>query len=108
MFNILHSFDSTNEFKLKATLSLRALPSGTYPVKVEIYELMSSQEKRGYAEKEVKVEYTPQTKKAKLREIPIVKKIEGEGIAIVSDIEKHIFKEMQEIVKKELTSKREE
>ena len=108
LFDILHSFDSTNEFELKVTLSLRGLQSGTFPVKVEMYEVMSSREKRGYTEKEIEVEYTSQTKKAKLREIPIVKKVEGDGIAIVSDSEKLLYKEMQETMKKELASKREQ
>jgi hypothetical protein len=42
-----------------------------------------------------------------LKEVPIIKKIEGEGIAIVSESEKHIYQEMQETRKKELASERE-
>ena len=39
---------------------------------------------------------------------PGIKKIEVEGIAIVSDSEKRIYREMKESMKKEIVSKREE
>jgi hypothetical protein len=37
---------------------------------------------------EVVIDYVPQTRESRLRKIPIVKKVEGEGIAVVSDSEK--------------------
>jgi hypothetical protein len=107
LFDILHSFGPTNDFTLKTTLDLQGLPSGTHSIKVEMYELWSFLEKHNHTEKEITIEYTPQTKKAMLKEVPIIKKIEGEGIAIVSESEKHIYQEMQETRKKELASERE-
>ncbi len=108
LFDILHSFSSTNEFTLKATLDLQETPMGTHSIKVEMYEPWSITEKHNQTEKETKIEYTPETKKATLRRIPTIKKIEAEGIAIISADEKQLYQEMQETMKKELTSKREE
>lgn len=105
LFDILHSFGPTNEFTLKATLDLQGLPLGTHSVKVGMYELFSFIEKRNHAEKEISIEYTPETKKAMLKEVPIVKKIEGEGIAIVSDSEKRIYREIEKKEKKEMVAK---
>ena len=73
---------------------------------VEMYGLWEFVEKTEHAKKEITFEYTPQSKKANLKEVPIIKKIEGDGIAIVSESEKHIYTEMQETMKRELASKR--
>ena len=108
LFDILHSFSSTNEFTLKATLDLKGTPSGTHFLKAEIYEFMFSKKKQSHTEKEIKKEYTPQTKITNLREIPIVRKIEGEGIVVISENEKQTYHEMKETRRKELASKREE
>jgi hypothetical protein len=107
LFDILHSFGPTNDFTLKTTLDLQGLPSGTHSIIVEMYELWSFLEKHTHTEKEITIEYTPQTKKATLKEVPIIKKIEAEGIVIVSDSEKHIYQEIQETRKKEIASERE-
>jgi hypothetical protein len=107
LFDILHSFGPTNDFTLKTALDLQGLPSGTHSIKIEMKERWSFLEKHNHTEKEITIEYTLQTKKAMLKELPIIKKIEGEGIAIVSDREKHIYQEIQETRKKELVSDRE-
>jgi hypothetical protein len=43
-----------------------------------------------------------------LRKIPLVRKIEDQGIAVVSDSEKDIYRKIEEIQKKEMTSNRDE
>ena len=105
-FDILQSFGSTKEFSLKTTLDLKGLPSGVHSIKVEIYELWSFPEKHNRTEKEITIEYTPQTKKASLRKVPIVTKVQGDDLAVVSDSERRIYEEIQETVKKEVDSKR--
>ena len=66
LFDILHSFGPTDEFKLKATLDLEGLPSGNHSVKIEMYEFWSFLEKSSHTEKEITFYYSPQKKKPDL------------------------------------------
>jgi hypothetical protein len=56
--------------------------------------------------KEATIEYLPQKRESRLKKVPIVKRIEGEGIAVVSDSEKDIYQEIENTMKKDLNSKR--
>ena len=67
-----------------------------------------SVEKNSYIEKEITFYYLPQNKKARLRKVPLLKKIEGDGIAVISGSEKEIYREIQETMKKDVISKRDE
>ena len=106
LFDIMQSFNITDEFTLKVTLDLKEIPEGQHSVKVEIYELWEFIEKHENVKKEIIFEYTPETKKANLRKIPIIKRIEGEGVAVISDSEKDVYREIQETMKQEVDSKR--
>ena len=39
LFDIMQSFNNTNEFTLKATLDLKGIPQGNHSVTVEMYGL---------------------------------------------------------------------
>jgi len=54
------------------------------------------------------VEYVPQTKESKLIRIPIVKRFEGVDLAVVSLSGKNIYLEIEDSMKKESVSKRDE
>jgi hypothetical protein len=108
LFDILHSFGATDEFTLKASLDLSGINQGSHSVKVEMYEPSSSGENCACTVKEATVEYFPQSRESRLKKVPIVKRIEGEGIAVVSDSEKDVYREIEETEKKDLISKRDE
>lgn len=105
LLDIIHSFGSTNEFYLKATLDLNGVSTGKHPVKAEMYEVSSHGEKHSHAMKEATIEYLQQSRESRLRRVPMVKRVEGQGVAIVSDREKYIYREIEDIMKKDLISK---
>jgi hypothetical protein len=108
IFDILHSFGTTDEFTLKAALDLNGMEAGPHAVKVEMYEPSSSGQMCAYTLKEAMIEYFPQKRESRLKKVPTVKRIEGEGIAVVSDSEKDIYREIEDAMKKDLISKRDE
>jgi hypothetical protein len=106
LFNILHSFGTTDEFTFKASFDLNGMKPGPYVVKVEMYELSSSGQMNSYTLKEATVEYLPQKRESRLKRVPIVRKIEGEGIAVVSNSEKDMYREIEDTMEKDMISKR--
>jgi hypothetical protein len=108
LLDIVHSFGTTDEFTLKASLDLNGMRPGLHAVKVEMYELSSSGQICAYTLKEATVEYLPQKRESRLRKVPIVRRIEGEGIVVVSDSEKDIYREIENTMEKDMISKRDE
>jgi hypothetical protein len=87
---------------------MKGINPGLHTIKVEMYELWSSGEKLTCTSKEVTVEYVPKRREDRLVKIPIVKSIAGTDLAIASDSEKSIYREIEDSIKKELISKRDE
>ena len=99
---------ATDDFEINPVLDMRGITAGSHTIKVEMYELWSSGEKLTSSSKEIIVEYIPQTRESKLREIPIVKSVAGTDLAVVSESEKTIYHEIEETMKKEMASNRDE
>ena len=108
LLDVLHSFDLTDEFQLRTTFDLNNIGTGQYPVKVELYEQASNGEEHPYTKEETTINYTREHRESRLRRIPAVKKVEGQGVAIVSDSEKNLYHEIDETQKKEMKSSRDE
>lgn len=106
LFDILHSFGSTDEFYLKVTIDPNGISPGLHLVKVEMNELSSFKKEQVYAMQEINVEYKRENRKTRLRKIPLVKKVEGQGIVIISSKENDITQLIGVNRKKELLSKR--
>jgi hypothetical protein len=51
---------------------------------------------------------SPQTRESRLIKVPIVKRFEGVDLAVVSESDKNIYREIDETMKKESASKRDE
>ena len=73
-----------------------------------MYELWSSGEKLTCTTKEVTVNYVPINREDRLIKVPIVKSIAGADLMVVLDSDKSIYREIEETMKKELASKRDE
>jgi hypothetical protein len=73
-----------------------------------MYELWSSGEKLTSASKEATIEYVPVKKEDRLILVPIVKSVAGADLTIVSESQKNIYRQIEEIKKKENISKRDE
>jgi hypothetical protein len=99
---------ATNESEYSTVLDMRGIEAGQHMLGVEIDELWGSGEKLAAVSKELAIEYIPLRREDRLVRVPIVKSVEGTDLAIVSDIEKGIYREMAENIRKELVSKRDE
>jgi hypothetical protein len=99
---------ATDDFELTPVLDMKGINAGSHTIKVEMYELRSSGEKLTCTSKEVTMEYVPKSREDRLVKIPTVKSIAGTDLAIASDSEKRIYREIEESIKKELISKRDE
>lgn len=99
---------AANDFELTPVLGMKGIKAGSHTIKVEMYELWPTGEKLSSTSKEVTVEYVPQTRESRFIEIPIVKSYEGVDLAVVSESDKSIYHEIEETMKKELLSKRDE
>jgi hypothetical protein len=73
-----------------------------------MFELWSSGEKLACVSKEVAIEYVPAKREDRFIKVPIVKSVAGADLAVVSDSEKDIYREIEANMKKELASKRDE
>jgi len=96
-----------DDFELTPVLDMKGICAGSHSIKVEMYGLWSG-EKLAFASKEVTMKYVPKSREDRLIRIPIVKRIAGTDLAILSNAEKDIYREIEETMKKESISKRDE
>ena len=89
-------------------LDMRRIGAGNYLIRVEMYELWSSDEKLNFTSKEIVVDYIPQTRESRLVKMPTVKSVEGSSLTIVSSSAKDIYRELEQDLKKESRSKRDD
>jgi hypothetical protein len=97
-----------DEFELSPVLDMKGITAGSYTIRVEMYVLWSDGEKLSFTQKEVTVKYVPQTRKSRLIKIPTVKSFEGVDLAVVSESDKNIYRAIEETMKKESITKRDE
>ena len=97
-----------NDFEFTSILDMKGITTGTYTIKVEMYEPWSDGEKLSFTSNEITMAYVPVTKASRLIKIPIVKNVEGEDLVVVSDSDKNVYREIEETMKKESVSKRDE
>lgn len=97
-----------NDFERAPVLDMKGIPEGPHTIKVEMYELWSSGEKLTCTSKEITAKYVPLNREERLKKIPFVKSIAGTDLAVISDSDKNIYREIQETTKKESVSQRDE
>ena len=73
-----------------------------------MYELWSDDEKRSFTQKEIAVHYVPQTRESRLIKTPIVKSFGDPCLGVICESGKDIYREIEETMKKESDSKRDE
>jgi hypothetical protein len=87
---------------------MTGIEAGQHVLRVEMYERWSSGEKLTCASKEVTLEYAPGRREDIFIKIPIVKSVAGADLAVVTDSEKEIYREIEEDMKKELLASKTE
>ncbi len=86
--------------------NMKGINAGSPTIKIEMHELWSSGEKLSFTSKDVTAEYVPQNRESMLIKAPIVKRFKGGDLAVVSESDKNIYREIEETMKKESASKR--
>jgi len=99
---------SADELELPLILDLKGIAAGVYLIRVEMHELWADGEKLSFTQKEITVQYVPQTRESRLIKIPIVKSFGEAYLTVVSESDKNIYREIEETMKKESDSKRDE
>jgi hypothetical protein len=97
---------AVNEFELTPTLDMKGIPAGLHGVKVEMYELWLPNERLHEVEKELTVDYVPQTRESKFIPVPIVKSVVRAGLTVISESQKELYGEIEKTAKKEYIANR--
>ena len=97
-----------NNFDFPIVLDMRGISAAKYLIRVEMFELWSSGEKLCFTSKEIIVEYVPKTIESRLVKIPFVKSVAGSNLAVVSSSEKGVYLDLEQDLKKESQSKRDQ
>lgn len=97
---------ATDESEFSSVLDMTGIGTGQHIIKVEIYERWSSGEKLTNASKEAAIEYVPLKRDDRLIKIPIIKSVVGAGLVVVSESEKSIYREIEEEMKRDSLSRR--
>jgi hypothetical protein len=96
---------ATDAEEFSSVLDMTGIAGGQHNLRVEMYELWSSDEKLNAAEKEITLNYVPVRREDRLVRVPIMKSVAGADLAIVSDSQKNIYREIEEEMKKESFSR---
>jgi len=105
---VLQGLLGTNELEYSWVMDTTGITEGTYKLKVEMYEHWHLDEKVYQTSQETAVNYKPQTRQERLIKIPFIKKVTGTGIAVITNQEKQIYKDLEKTAKKEQQNRRNE
>jgi hypothetical protein len=97
-----------DSFVFPLILNMRGISAGKYLVRVEMYELWPSKEKLSFVSKEIITDYIPKKRESRLVKIPIVKNVTVSNLTVVSSNEKSIYLDLEQDLKKESLSQRDQ
>jgi len=98
----------SDSYEFPQILDMKGIGAGNYLIRVEMYEPWSSNEKLNFSVKEIVVQYVPQSREPRLVKIPTVKSVAGTGLTVVPSTTKNIYHEVDQDLKKESMSKRDQ
>lgn len=99
---------ATDESEFSAVLDMKGIVGGPHIIGVEMFGLWDSGEKLCRAIREITVDYVPQTRQSRLVKVPSVRSVAGADLAVVSESEKGIYRDIEKTVKIEHRSKRDD
>jgi hypothetical protein len=106
-FSVLQGPLAVEDFELTSVLEMKGISAGSHVIRVEMCELCSG-EKLRCVSREVVIDYVPLRREDRLIKVPIVRNGASDDFAIVSDSEKDIYREIDESMRNEEASKRDE
>jgi hypothetical protein len=95
-----------DESEFSAVLDMRGIAGGQHIIGVEVYGLWSGGEKLCRVIREVTIDYVPLARQSRLRKIPSVRSVAGADLAVASQADKNIYRDIEENMKRENSSKR--
>jgi hypothetical protein len=99
---------ATEAAEFSSFLDVTGISKGQHVLRVEMYELWSSEEKLTSTSEEVTIEYVPLRREDRLVRVPTVKSSAGADLAIISDTEKNIYREIEKEMKRESVNRRDD
>ena len=97
-----------DNFGYPLLLDIKGIVEDNSLLRIEMYELWSSGEKLNFTSEELTVQYLPHTRAERYLRIPAVKSVAGADLTIILSTAKSIYREIEQELKKESISKREE
>jgi hypothetical protein len=107
-YSVIQGPLAVGDSEFSSTLDMKGIGAGSHTIRVEMCELWDSGEKCNCSSKDVTIEYVPLRKEDRLIKIPIVRSFAGDDLKVVSDSEKDIYREIDESIRSEEASKRDE
>lgn len=92
---------ATDNSEFCSVLDMTGIPEGRHSIRVEMFELWSSDEKLTATCKEVTFDYVPVKREDRLTKVPIMKSVAGADLDIVSETQKNIYREIEEEMKRD-------
>jgi hypothetical protein len=97
---------AADTFEISSVLDMNGIAAGPHVLKVELYELWNSDERVCEDAQMLFIDYVPQTRESHLVKVPIVKRVAGADLAVASDTEQDLYREMVQKEKRELLHRR--
>lgn len=97
---------ATDDSEFSSVLDMTGISKGQHTIRVEMCEPWSSEEELTSTSKEARIEYVPLRREDRLVRVPIVKSTAGADLAILSDTERNIYREIEKDMKRESASRR--
>ena len=108
LIKVLQGPLATEESEFTTVLDMKGIAAGTHTITVELYGVWTEDEKLCRTIRQLDFKYVPQRRQDRLVRIPSIKSVAGVDVAVVSHSEKKLYREIEKIMKKEHTSKRDE
>jgi diaminopimelate epimerase len=102
---VLQGALGTNELEYSWIMDTKGIVAGSYHLKVEMYEVGSSEEKACQTSCKITINYVPQTRHSRLIKIPLVKSVTRTDLTIISNQEKQIYLNIEKAAKREQISR---
>ncbi|MCW4046657.1 MAG: hypothetical protein NWE99_03720 [Candidatus Bathyarchaeota archaeon] len=97
---------ASDESEFSSVLNMTGIVQGQHILRVEMHDFWCSGEKLASASKEVAIEYFPVRREDRLIRVPIVKSSASADLAIISEMEKSIYREIEKEMKRESACRR--
>jgi hypothetical protein len=105
-FHILQGPLAADASEFTSVLDMTGASPGHHKLRVEMFEVWSSNEKLNCTSKEVTIDYVPVKREDRAISVRIIKSTASADLSVVSDVEGSLYREINEEIRREAHSKR--